>query len=115
VPRWVRGHAEFECVPARTRVHDNEPVFEVFVVDTVDAATPGIALAVRVHAGSVSIGDRVVRATGPDGQSCPLDLEVSDLALTESIHVDTMDENYGGLAVLVGSSGSIQPGTALSG
>ena len=69
----------------------------------------------RVHAGSVSIGDRAFRATGPDGQSCLLDLEVSDLALTESIHVDTTDENYGGLAVLVGSSASTQPGTTLSG
>jgi hypothetical protein len=91
------------------------PVFELFVVDVVDAATPGIRLVVRVHAGSVSIGDRVVRATGHDGYSWPLDLEVSDLALTEHVHVDNMEENYGGLAVLVGSSVSIQPSTSLFG
>jgi hypothetical protein len=77
-------------------------MFRLLVVDVVAVSTPGIALAVRVHVGPVRVGDHVLHAVSPSGESHDVDLEVRYLSITETVHVDQLDENYGGLATLFG-------------
>ena len=79
-----------------------EDVFRLFVVESVVGSTPGIALAVRVHEGTVRVGDHVRTATSPSGHTHEVNLEVQSLSMTENVHVDTLDMNYGGLATLFG-------------
>jgi hypothetical protein len=77
-------------------------VFRLFVVETVAVSTPGIHLAVRVHEGTVRIGNRVTTAVPTAGEPLAVDLEVRYLSMTKSVHVEALDENYGGLATLFG-------------
>jgi hypothetical protein len=51
-------------------------MFRLFAVNSVATAALGLALAIRVHEGTVRIGDRVKTANSPTGRPYPVDLEV---------------------------------------
>lgn len=53
---------------------------EFGVVDILAVSTPCIALACRVRAGAVDIGDRISWVTDADGDFWPIDLEVRYLS-----------------------------------
>jgi hypothetical protein len=112
-------------------------VFEVFVHAVVAASTPAVVVAVRVHAGTIRIGDRVTRAADAEGKSWPLNLEVRELALNvtpaaegrsgplnleghelalnEHTPTDSLGTNYGGLATLFGDYSPVRAGRTLFG
>jgi len=77
-------------------------MFRLYVTDQIAVSTPGIALACRVHEGSVSVGDRVTQAISPAGEIHNVDLEVRFLSMSKTVHVDVLDTNYGGLVTLFG-------------
>jgi hypothetical protein len=77
-------------------------VFRLYVTEQIAVSTPAVALACRVHEGSVRVGDRVRRAITPTGEIHNVDLEVRFLSMSETVHVDVLDTNYGGFVTLFG-------------
>ena len=77
-------------------------MFRLYVTEQIAVSTPGVALACRVHEGSVCVGDRVTQAISPAGETHNVDLEVRFLSISETVHVDSLDTNYGGLVTLFG-------------
>ncbi|MEZ5095821.1 MAG: hypothetical protein R2731_06715 [Nocardioides sp.] len=87
-------------------------MFELLVDDIVAVSTPGIALRVRVAAGTLRLGDRVTTAQGPGQAAGAVDLEVRHLSRNDT-DVDLLAHGTSGLVTLVGQYGDVGPGFRL--
>lgn len=75
---------------------------ELLVIERREGTTSGAGLVVRVHAGSLRLGDRLSAALDPAGERHPIGLTCVEIRLTELHMLDRLDENYGGYVVLQG-------------
>jgi hypothetical protein len=82
---------------------EHRAVFLLWVAATQPADGSGHGLVVRVHQGEVHVGDRIGEAQPPAGKPVSVDLVVTDLAMAGSVHVESLESNFGGLAVVEGT------------
>lgn len=72
----------------------------VLGVETINGERTTVVI--RVHLGSVHVGDQIQRAKRPDGSSMDTNLRVSGLWMARTSPVDLLETNYGGAASLTG-------------
>jgi hypothetical protein len=67
---------------------------ELLVIDVVAVSTPGVALAVRCHEGTLRVGDRVQTAIDPGGAPRSVSAECSAVRLSTSLAGDQLEASY---------------------
>lgn len=89
---------------------------KIFLIERLSAAQRQGSYSARCHAGTLRVGDRLTCAVDPDGNRCDVDLVCMEIRLTETVMVDELDTNWGGLVVFEGNdAGRLLPTWSLYG
>jgi hypothetical protein len=79
---------------------------KILLIERFDDAVGRAVFSARCHAGVLRLGQSLTTATSPDGSSRPIDVRCVEIRWTETLMVDELAENYGGLVVLEGVDAS---------